>query len=104
MDLPEFLLARIAEDEDDARGARYVTLDHWWLPEFADPARVRADCEAKRRLVAEYVAARDARNNATTDPQIFMAFQTAITAMHPALAAFTLPHANHPDYDEAWRP
>jgi len=48
-----------------------------------DPARVLAECEAKRLLV-EWLAMEPREDQ--------------------ALAFLALPYADHPDYDEAWRP
>lgn len=62
-----------------------------------DPARVRAECEAKRRIVAiandQIRLGRQARG---WDNWEDMAVAT--------LRALALPYADHPDYDEAWRP
>jgi hypothetical protein len=111
MTLTDFLLARIAEDEAVARGAiaddggsnegfanqydRMVgTYDRPldWVPRigedaarliarFAVPARVLAECEAKRRIV-ELIS--------SPGPQ--------------ALRLLALPYADHPDYLPEWRP
>jgi hypothetical protein len=52
-----------------------------------DPSRVLAECEAKRRIV-EWCSGPTA------------------SEWHelPVLAMLALPYADHPDYDEAWRP
>ena len=49
MTLTEFLLARISEDEHQAGIADLGD-------EYFTPARVLAECEAKRRIVESYVA------------------------------------------------
>lgn len=102
-DLVEFLLARIAEDEAVARAfdgipsrayetdglaasAEYVTV-------YASPARVLAECEAKRRVVERCAALAD----------IQVRRQTRELA-GDTLRALALPYADHSDYDEAWRP
>lgn len=113
MTLTEFLLARIAEDEEAAHGAAAAMQSNYgtgsWdvrpdgrlglggglslgvgpvAPHVArhDPARVLAECEAKRRIVEE------------------------VLPIHPdydplyVQRLLALPYADHPDYQEAWRP
>ena len=124
-DLAEWLLARIAEDEDVARAAilpqygqngEWLTFDdkehlsrttvfarNWddklgqacetemsWIGRGArdhiarwDPARVLAECEAKRRLIA--LGEKD-------------------SYWDDVLRILALPYADHPDYREEWRP
>ena len=120
-DLDGFLLARIAEDQRLAAGAATATGRPEWdggllgdLPVDAaahvahhDPARVLADCAARRRLV---LACRDA----APDLHLLGArpegldLPLAPTDRHQlaalALALLALPHAAHPDYRPAWRP
>lgn len=59
-----------------------------------DPARVLAECAAKRAIVAEHhpVDPCDAHDGAT------MRTATCDTLLHMASV-----YADHPDYDEAWR-
>lgn len=65
MNITEFLLARIAEDEQRARGAAIEWDEEWQLMEFEDlseaafahvrilsPSRVMAECKSKRAIVA----------------------------------------------------
>ncbi len=93
-DLTEFLLARIAEDEDAARTASGKQvgfsvawtdvevvrhLDRWTTP------RVLVECDAKRRIVDEWLSR-----------------STAGGWFH--LACLALPYADHSDYREEWRP
>lgn len=113
MDLAEFLLARIAEDEAVARAAYYdgqrwyaeeEIIDRW--PEcdcgtpvmsanrkaeaqfVADwqPSRVLAECDVKRRIVEHCID--------YSDP-----YETELVVL-----LLALPYADHPDYDESWRP
>lgn len=98
---PEFLLARIAEDEAVARVAIAenggdldspgpkdweLHADDYYPTVDISPARVLAECEAKRLLV-EYEAQ-------WHDPLI------------PSfvLRVLVLPYADHPDYLPEWRP
>ncbi len=108
MTLTEFLLARIAEDEETARQPDLMWPSSWtakfhhyealretkprdyamgrYCTQF-DPARVLAECEAKRRIVA---------------------LAESVTDMHAEWETLemllALPYADHPDYDETWRP
>jgi hypothetical protein len=112
--LTEFLLARIAEDEAVALEARdaprpsYATA--WYtgaevplplgigLIKTMSPARVLAECEAKRRIVGDFTGERlDADYNDCGD-------ECVGNALHWVLRALALPYADHPDYDPAWRP
>jgi hypothetical protein len=120
-DLDGFLLARIAEDHRLAAAAAVATGREAWdgvpdgeVPADAaehvahhDPARVLAECAAKRRLVN---ACRDTRPDLHllgTRPQ-GLDFPVPPTDQHQlaalTLALLALPYAAHPDYRPAWRP
>lgn len=98
MTLGEFLLARIAEDETTERHVdhRYVGAGRTREEvSFSPPsARMLADCEAKRRIVALHTGSiQDCVGH--EDPT------------HPACAslrALALPYADHPDYLTEWSP
>jgi len=116
MTLTDFLLARIAEDEADARQLA-VDLDRWDRERAAngadgtqgsivvstlhggafDPARVLAECEAKRRIVTTYL-------EMTTDEETaeFMVGESSI--FRTALLDLAAIYAGHADYREEWRP
>jgi hypothetical protein len=109
MTLTEFLLARIAEDEATAREAQTLASIytdpqwHWlvahndgsrWQQTSHDPARVLAECEAKRRIV-ELVG------RPSSDDEWFMG---RADALDEVLSYLALPYADHPDYREEWRP
>jgi hypothetical protein len=107
--LTDFLLARIAEVEEGARSMQSVppsaadvvslskvTTTHGMNPPVVtrkvtyDPARVLAECEAKRRIVQEYDWAYR---------------QTSGDGLWIALRLLALPYADHPDYrEEEWKP
>jgi hypothetical protein len=123
--IPDFLRARIAEDEATAKAAaageallpslRSVKASAW-VPDGEithiarwDPARVLAECEARRRIV-EWCGERD---------RVFVGAHFGGDAMResdflpgalkrPAdsvvLRALAAVYADHPDYDQAWRP
>jgi len=110
-DLAEFLLARIAEDETGARQAvgdgpaSWTARPYWFTASLSadipgvttdelhldhaqhiarwDPARVLAECEAKRRVVMFM-------SDEYHEPEV--------------LGLLALPYADHPDYREEWRP
>ena len=89
MSLTDFLLARIAEDEDAARrvGTVRQPLDQ------ASYFRVLAECDAKRRIVGLH-------------HEILTICQGCANESYPCrtLRALALPYADHPDYREEWRP
>lgn len=103
MTLTEFLLARIENDEDHADRAAFGwrpmgepdVIEEWStlrsdVTEHIarhDPARVLAECEAKRRIL----------NLCDFEPDC----DAAVLKVARVLAAV---YADHPDYDEAWRP
>lgn len=116
MELVVFLLARIAEDEAVARAARDDDLTNAHMLGLAEgsalspgdrvmvhPTRVLAECEAKRRIVASYQGASSALAR-MNDPLRRGLGEAMVLAHGDALRALALPYAEHPDYDEAWRP
>ena len=90
MTLVEFLLARIAEDEAVAKRGPYpepsLRLENVETDESMfiaiDPARVLAECEAKRRIVEVY-------QQGEVWPVL-------------TLRAIAHPYRDHPDYDPEW--
>lgn len=81
------IIRHLLEPEADANGAHIAR---------HDPARVLAECEAKRRVV-----------NMWADPfgQWSAAQADAARAQKDlTLRLLALPYADHPDYDEKWRP
>ena len=127
MTLTDFLLARIAEDEAVARSVvkanegRSRTQDEPWGLSWQDdndqmsiepdrilcvePARVLAECESKRRLIAEVHPGATAEDEcggcgATLGGE----WLTPPGAVCPVLALLALPYADHPDYDPEWLP
>jgi hypothetical protein len=113
VDLAQFLLARIAEDEaanDElvraevarcrADGMPSLTEDEvraYWAGQPWWERRV-AECDAKRRIVDAWVAADHA---AGSYPGTMAGIEQGLDA---ALQFLALPYADHPDYDEKWRP
>ena len=92
--LADFLLARIAEEEGLARAAKAAVddpdgffdgspaADHHHYQRHT-PDRVLADCEAKKRIVESFSGA---------------------PLFAQVLRLLALAHADHPDYNQEWRP
>lgn len=129
--LADFLLARIAEDEEVALaatrgpwsvnspncaeaivsgdGATEVVAGGRWGGEASvfesdgdaahiarhDPARVLAECEAKRRIV---------ECHSLTQLESGKTILGYRTALEDAIRALALPYADHPDYRDEWKP
>ncbi|MFE4867764.1 DUF6221 family protein [Streptomyces sp. NPDC056682] len=68
------------------------------------PARVLAEVEAKRRICTDYEDA--ARTLAAAEPGTppHDLMTGATNMLKRALQLLALPHADHPDYREEWRP
>jgi Family of unknown function (DUF6221) len=126
MTLTEFLLARIAEDETVARAGISSQADPengWGYGGFGSPhaltphvgviheevqalhiirwhpARVLAECEAKRRIVEDFeILHADYRitHDRTTEARRFQALV--------AVGQLAIIYSDHSDYDETWRP
>lgn len=112
--LTDFLLARIAEDEAAAQRAaghpydivgtpwgdpydivaddRSSRADHWLA---VAPARVLAECEAKRQIVE--------RCTALLRVEVWE-YDDAPDLVEAVLCDLALPYADHPDYREEWKP
>lgn len=97
--LTDFLLARIADDEDMAREA--VEDWYWTLGSLDgmawsgaqhvirfDPARMLAECKAKRRIVGLHLEWEGDANDYGQTAQV--------------LRLLAQVYADHPDYDPAW--
>lgn len=109
MNLENFLLKCISEDETTARAAiatdapdRWenptATGNHWpeniafW--DRATPYRVLAECEAKRAIIAEH---------SPVDPCDAHDADYETTACD-TLRHLAAVHSDHPDYQERWKP
>jgi hypothetical protein len=124
MDLSEFLLARIAEDEAVARQS--VTHGTGGLPQqtpglwngpgqypIMHAQRLLADCEARRRIVDEAQTARSALDSirdtfaGLDDPRARVeraSYSATERVWFDALRLLALPYASHPDYRSEWTP
>jgi hypothetical protein len=111
MTLTDFLLARIEEDV-----VKRVTMREWHaadcdaIPEIGSeytypcdcgvPERMARECEAKRRIVAEHPHLMFM----VTDPKPAACDRCQVRGWCPTIRLLALPYADHPDYDEEWRP
>lgn len=112
MTLTEFITARLDEDEAVARGAARDgegAID--WAGESGptdvhiarhDPARVLAEVEAKRRIVEHWTLL--AEQAAEAPDHLRRMLSSQVTGLGVAVRLLALPYADHPDYDERWRP
>lgn len=107
MTITEFLLARIEEDESEARlsySSFAEALRDQGMPLVADwlagkESRVLAECEAKRRIVELHDG-----GIVEGQQQTHECDGTHGVIECGTLMALALPHADHPDYLEEWRP
>jgi hypothetical protein len=122
--LDEFLLARIAEDKRIAVDGATAQGGEGWnvdtlaagLPEPRaaehvarfDPARVLAECAAKRGIVLACRAARPDLSILGARPHGMADFPVAPHDQHQlaalTLALLAMPYAAHHDYRSEWRP
>jgi hypothetical protein len=108
-ELAEFLLARIEEENslahaahEDAQRLSPITDDlqagpddHRVLHMFRwSPGRVLAECEARRRIVEDYLAQLNSHRSG---------WDARAPRDYP-LRALALPYTDHTDYREEWRP
>ena len=99
MSITEFLLARIAEDEEQAHRSVGPTSEDWrivreWREGVA--ARVLAECQAKRAIVGMLAVGWP-----QADDRYTLGWQDAVTITLRKLAAT---YSDHPDYRQEWKP
>ena len=132
MDLVEFLTARLNEDEQAARAADddlgYLigAVEYSYPKEEVDerhalrhaPPRVLAEVDAKRRILDEHALTvekgdADPYDSSTGERRLAEYSVTCAvcgwasddrTSACRTLRLLALPYADHPNYDEAWRP
>ena len=115
--LAAFLLARIAEDEAVAERLRGGSVgDPWgWQPKphpmqtatparrvAVTPARVLAECEAKRRIVERCIA--EPYDCSRAHPTMDVYHPDGHADEDPTLRALAAVYADHEDYRQEWRP
>lgn len=103
MDIVEFLLTRIREDESKSReqlGRPFLSESDRWYEE-----RMLAECVAKRLVVEIIGRARESalnymiHSNDTESRRLAESIEWTVYA----LSALALPYATHPDYQDSWR-
>lgn len=95
----DFLLARIAEDETAAATAQ-LEFAHAGYGCYG-PARVLAECAAKRAIIESLTNTAAAHaNEVSLGQKLVLAGMD--TGLRIALQTLTLPYREHPDYDEDW--
>lgn len=93
MDLVEFLTARLNEEAADIRGGIAAG-------ESNISALDLLDVQAKQSIVDAYALVADMD---TSDPEPEFAYGRAV-GLGEAVRLLAVRYADHPDYDEAWRP
>ena len=111
MTLADFLLARTADDEAVAEGAKRTSGPSWHAAGLQspfdarmddhiarhDPARVLAECEAKRRIV-------EIHGNGDAWCDYCAGYAEGMQDECHTGRLLALPYADHPDYREEWKP
>lgn len=107
--LTDFLLARIAEDEERITRLRILTAEDRGetYTGWAGHDRVLAECEAKRQIVGDHTLWPGWFGNRATCGRCYDGDDVySEDSAYPCLTlrALATVYADHPDYDEAWRP
>jgi len=109
MTLTEFLLARIAEDEASAPYAISSLTEAGSALVRYSPARVLAECEAKRQIVEEHPIVRHVFLGMTAEEGCERCNWNRDYGWDEGgpcltLRLIALPYAYHPDYRDEWKP
>jgi hypothetical protein len=112
-----FLLARFAEDEAAARSVWERDADVRAMVDVPEcvapyaPARVLAECEAKRRILKEHsndygdcATCYEGDDGACGDPECCGSPSTVMKRWPcPTVRLLALPYASHPDFNPEWK-
>jgi|SRR5450756_2472930 len=103
-ELTDFLLARIAEDEEMAGSGWGRPVPGRWCRSdegrsILTPQAILAECESKRRIVMEFEQVHADYRIAPTPMMEGQRFGLA-----KAVAALAEVYTDHPDYQEDWKP
>jgi hypothetical protein len=107
--LTEFLLARIGEDEAAAHQSEEYDRQHQPVNDamdlngWYDPARVLAECEAKRQIVAEHTIMTFRMIEEPGQPLVDKCDSCGQNPC-PTLQLLALPYADDPAFDPEWKP
>ena len=69
-----------------------------------DPARVLAEVDAKRRVIGEYESVAYSLSVAGPNTPPHGLLEGATNVLRRTLETLALPYADHPDYQDTWRP
>ncbi|HEY9250569.1 MAG TPA: DUF6221 family protein [Rariglobus sp.] len=114
MTITEFLLARIAEDEVEIgpgedydippNGIGWGEVGAISEVLMVSQQRARAECQAKRAIVADALDVVDPEPGEDPYAEIDTLDDGQVWAFSAALHHLAAVYADHPDYDETWRP
>lgn len=127
--LAEFLLARIAEDEQDLREARGIAdMPEWWAPPAWSRERGLAECAVKRAVVETQASSRIVHRRKPWHSEAFSPYHFHLldevgnviaegdeahrlfdehsdpVTDTPVLRILAQVYADHPDYQPDWAP
>lgn len=112
MDIQEFLLARIAEDEAVARDEDDDYADTTLLPTYDsehqanwNTARVLRECAAKRAIIEQAAKATEDRESVIQEFCVGTKETTEAYATDPGkliLESLAAIYSDHPDYQQEW--
>ena len=112
-DFAQFLLARIAEDRESATQAEWAMQGGWFTTaddqvdafvQRQSPARVLAECAAKRSIIEAHPYGGDQSMPAhcCADPGDYLGEQMYHDEPCPTLAAMLSVYADHKDFRKEW--
>ena len=101
--LAAFLRARLDDDEAGADADAFPPPGYADADRQARGFRMLAEVEAKRAVLDLYVASRE-RDEWMREASGTASLRLATSAYLEAVKRLALPHADHPDYRQDWRP
>lgn len=110
MNITDFLLARIEEDEARAGSGWARPGDARWEVDnygqnFLTPTAVKSECKAKRAIMEYAIAASDDRATVTEEYELGESARVEAYASDPGLLivrALASVYSDHPDYQQEW--
>lgn len=100
MTITEFLEARIAEDEAQAKESQHYEDDIWETAGWWNPTRVLAECAAKRKLIA--ISEEVERMDYQITQEWGGSGEAIDGTADDMLKAMASVYADHPDYQQEW--
>lgn len=95
MDIQEFLLARIAEDEAEAAEYQHYEDQVYETAGWFDPSRVLRECAAKRAII---------EHCRTLEAKVLNDNLWNVDEHDDILQSLAAVYSDHPDYQEEWKP